>query len=330
MGKEYKKIHRLLNEVMMMRAEEGVNAEVLAEHYGVTERTIFRDIETLQQTGVPINFDHKTGGYKVGDEFFMQPVELTFEEGLAVCTLLSHIAESGQIPFIEPAVRAVMKIKSQMSDELREELSELDRHINIQLAASSEGEEVRDVYERVRDAISRRQTLMCTYESVGNGEGAAFEFEPYALFFGKRAWYVYGMHSGRGEVRCLKLQRFVTIQELKQTYEIPEGFDVEKYIGLAWRMIRGTERYQIVLYFDESFADTIADTRWHKTQELAYLDDGSLEFRCEVDGLDEIQWWVLGMGPYCKVVEPVELAERVKELAEGVVKQYVASEQDAS
>ena len=35
MGKEYKKIHRLLNEVMMMRAEEGVNAEVLAEHYGV-------------------------------------------------------------------------------------------------------------------------------------------------------------------------------------------------------------------------------------------------------------------------------------------------------
>ncbi|QDU34020.1 HTH domain protein [Poriferisphaera corsica] len=322
MSKEYKKIYRLLGELTMIRAEDGVNADVLAGRYGVAKRTIFRDIETLQETGIPVFFDHGSGGYRVSDAFFMPPVELTYEEGLAVCTLLSHIADGGQIPFIEPASRAVMKLKSQMGDELRRELSEMDRHIGVHLAASSEGEEVRDVYERVRDAIVDRVVLECEYESVGGGEGGAFEFEPYTLYFGKRAWYVYGMHSGRGEVRCLKLQRFATIQELDKKFVMPKDFEVATHLGNAWRMIRGKKRHEVVLRFDAGFAETVADTRWHKTQELVYLEDGGLEFRCEVDGLDEIVWWVMGMGPHCKVIEPRELVEKVKGLVKEMATVY--------
>ena len=322
MGKEYKKIYRLLGELTMIRAEDCVNADVLAEHYGVTKRTIFRDIETLQESGIPVSFDHSCGGYRVSDDFFMPPVELTFEEGLAVCTLLSHIADGGQIPFIEPASRAVMKIKSQMCDDLRQELGEMDRHIGVHLAASSEGEEVRDVYERVRNAIVSRSVLLCEYESVGCEQCERFEFAPYALYFGKRAWYVYGMHGGREAVRCLKLQRFVTIHETGAYFQMPDDFRVDQHHGNAWRMIRGEEVYDVVLRFDAEFAETVADTRWHKTQEVQYLDDGGLEFRCQVEGLDEIVWWVLSMGPHCKVIEPKALVERVRTLAENVVELY--------
>ena len=45
-------------------------------------------------------------------------------------------------------------------------------------------------------------------------------------------------------------------------------------------------------------------------------------FRCKVDGLDEIVWWILSMGPHCVVNNPSELAERVRELAAGIVSQY--------
>ena len=45
-------------------------------------------------------------------------------------------------------------------------------------------------------------------------------------------------------------------------------------------------------------------------------------FRCKVDGLDEIVWWILSMGPHCVVKKPKELVERVKELATRMVKNY--------
>ncbi len=45
-------------------------------------------------------------------------------------------------------------------------------------------------------------------------------------------------------------------------------------------------------------------------------------FRCKVDGLDEIVWWILSMGPHCVVNKPPELADRVGELAAGIVSQY--------
>lgn len=46
-------------------------------------------------------------------------------------------------------------------------------------------------------------------------------------------------------------------------------------------------------------------------------------FRCKVDGLDEIVWWILSMGPHCVVNKPPELADRVGELAAGDRKSVV-------
>lgn len=76
---------------------------------------------------------------------------------------------------------------------------------------------------------------------------------------------------------------------------------------------------------DKSFADTLADTRWHPTQKIDWHEDGSLTFRCRVDGLDAIVWWVLGLGPHVVVNQPKELADRVKTLAAEIVKNYSAA-----
>ena len=87
-------------------------------------------------------------------------------------------------------------------------------------------------------------------------------------------------------------------------------------------MIRGVPRCEVVLEFDASFAETIADTAWHRTQRIEHLDDGGIVFRCTVDGLDEIVWWVLSMGSACRVIEPPELRERVREQASSVAAMY--------
>jgi predicted DNA-binding transcriptional regulator YafY len=136
-----------------------------------------------------------------------------------------------------------------------------------------------------------------------------------------------GYHGGHDQVRCLKLNRFTRVEELPEhSYEIPKDFSLKAHFGNAWRMIKGDKTYKVHLLFDAQFAEGIADTHWHDTQEIDERDDGSLDFRCKVDGLDEIVWWVLSMGPHCQVIEPKELAERVRKLAAETAGLYAAKE----
>ncbi|GAB4195180.1 MAG: transcriptional regulator [Phycisphaeraceae bacterium] len=327
MSEKYGRIHRLLRILTLIQAETGWNAKRLADECGTTERTIYRDFEMLEGAGIPYYYDEQTKGYRVRRDFFMPPVELTLDESLALIMLAGQVGEKDQIPFTRAAGRVVAKVKSRLPEKVRRELGELDRHIEIQLAKASSEDGIRDVYDHVCNAIATRRALMCSYESIANRESSdageeVFQFDPYRLYFDQRAWYTLGYHHGRGEVRCLRLNRFVRVSPTDKAYEIPEDFSLESHLGKAWRMIRGDKTYQVELIFDKEFADTIASTHWHPTQVIEWLEDGGIVFRCEVDGLDEILWWVLSMGPHCVVRQPQELAQRVADLARQMINLY--------
>lgn len=347
---DYSRVHRLLKVLTLIQAGGGWNAARLAEACGTTERTIYRDLNMLEGAGIPYFFDDETRTYRIRRDFFMPPVELTLEEALALICLTDRIADGEQIPFMKPASRAVAKLRGRLPATIRDALEQVDPHIEVRLAAAMPSDGVVDVYELVRQAIAKRRELVCAYEPVrshlkdgsidetekdpqvdgqshatsagDSASGPTFTFRPYCLFFGQRAWYTIGARSDRDEPRCLKLSRFARMEPTETPYMLPDDFSLTAYLGKAWRMIRGRREYQVELHFDAHFAETIADTHWHATQEVEWLDDGSILFRCEVDGLDEIVWWILSMGPHCTVRQPDELARRVRELAEATAQRY--------
>ena len=223
--------------------------------------------------------------------------------------------------------RAINKVRGQLPQSIRNELEAIEDHVAIKLAAASPPEGSADVYETVRRALAGRKALRCEYESLNGSKKktGGFIFKPYTLLFNQRSWYAIGHHSQHNETRCLKLNRFTKIEPTEEGFEIPKDFSVQRHLGNAWRMIRGEKSFKVELSFDAEFAETIADTHWHSTQDVIWNDDGSITFKCTVDGLDEIVWWILSMGPHCVVKKPKELAEQVKMLAAAVVGKYAKS-----
>ncbi|MBI1367073.1 MAG: WYL domain-containing protein [Planctomycetes bacterium] len=324
---DYSRIHRLLRILTLIQSDGDWTAQRLAQTCSVTVRTIYRDMKMLEGAGIPYFFDTRTNGYRVRRDFFMPPVSLTLDESLALIALGEHVGDKEQIPLTRAAGRAITKIRSQLPAAMRDELERLDGHIDIRLARAGPHEGIADVYEQMRAAIAGGRILRCQYDSIdgtrrGRRGETSFDFSPYTLFFSQRAWYVLGHHAGRRAVRCLKLNRFSAVQPTARSFKIPRTFSVDRHLGDAWRMIRGSESYGVELRFDAAFAETIADTHWHHTQEIEWHADQSITFRCCVDGLDEIVWWILSMGPHCVVIEPVELADRVRDLAQGMVDAY--------
>lgn len=313
----YTRVHRLLRIITLIQgAARSWTAAALAEACGVEERTIYRDLTELEGVGIPVRFDRSSGGYRLPPEFFLPPIQLSIDESLALAALCEQVAGAGQIAGLEPAWRALTKLTAALPAAVRDELSERRGDLRLQLAASEDPLSSADVFERVRAAIADRTVLDCLYEAAdAEGQPERFDFHPYTLLFSVRAWYAVGHHAARGSLRTLKLSRFAALRPTDRTFSIPDNFSLESYLGNAWRMIRGETTYAVELEFDADVAAGIGETRWHATQEIEPRPDGSILMRCTVDGLDEIVWWVLSMGPSCRVLRPAALAERVAELA---------------
>jgi len=150
MGKLYPRIYRLLDILMLVRSNEGWNGDRLAEHFHTTKRNIYRDLDVLRKTGIPIDYDDESKSYRVRRDFFMPPIDLTLDEALALTALADRIGEADQIACMRPAAQASMKIRSQLPAALRRHLSQIDAHVAVQLARSSPEGGMADVYEKVR------------------------------------------------------------------------------------------------------------------------------------------------------------------------------------
>lgn len=320
MPADYSRIHRLLKIITLIQSGGTWNAARLAAETGATERSIYRDLKALDAAGVPVVFDDELKSYVIGRDFFLPPVQIRPEEALALIAMAEQVGGTEQVPHLTPAVQAAQKLRSQLPVGIRNHLEKSDGKVSIRLAAASSPESTQDIFARVHAAIENRQQMLVAYESLrasrsGEPTDHKFKFDPYALMFNLRSWYVIGHSHKHREVRSFKLSRFVRTELTNVTFELPKGWSLDKHLGNAWRMIRGKPRVEVELIFDAEFADTIDETRWHKTQQTDTNPDGSLTFTATVDGLDEIVWWVLSMGPYCRVVRPTELADRVRELA---------------
>jgi predicted DNA-binding transcriptional regulator YafY len=319
---EYTRVHRLFRLIILIQGSAYLNARRLAELCETSERNIYRDLEMLAGAGVPISFDPAAGGYSLRKDFFLRPVELTLEEAMAVLMLADRVGANEQIPHVAEAGKAGEKLRAILPQKIREMIDEAMPRVVVSLARAS-NEPTSEVYAIVREAITNRRAVECEYESpkhkaAGNDKSSLnierFRFDPYSLYFGQRAWFVVGLHHGRGEVRTLKLSRFTRCSSIDRPYLIPDDFSLDRHFGQAWRMVPSGSMHDIQLHFDAAFAETVADTHWHDSQEVDWNEDGSIEMRFRVDGLEEIVWWIMGYGPHCRVSEPEELRQRVAEL----------------
>jgi predicted DNA-binding transcriptional regulator YafY len=104
----------------------GVTANELADRFGVTLRTIYRDLESLQDAGMPIRADRgRGGGYALDKNYQLPPVNFTAREAALLVALARLAVEQRLIPFPQAIERAADKVKSALSTSAQRELLQL-------------------------------------------------------------------------------------------------------------------------------------------------------------------------------------------------------------
>jgi len=296
--------------------------DALARELEVSRRTVFRDLNMLELAHIPYYYDRERNGYRITSHFFLPPVNLDLTEALSLMLLAARRRTSTALPWSGHANRAVMKLTSALPGPIREQLASLVEHLEMRQAPSARHEGVDTLLGELAGAISRRRVCRMVYISFYERKQLRMTVQPLRLMFIQRAWYLLAWNEKVRQVRTLKLGRIKSVAVTDRTFTRPDESVIREHFGGAWSMIPEGKCYTIHLHFDKQVAGNVAEVQWHPSQQTAFRDDGSLDFRVRVDGLGEITWWILGYGDKVRVVTPAALARKVRSIAERVVGLY--------
>jgi len=145
----------------------GVTAEVLAERFGVTIRTMYRDLDTLRAADLPLSAERgRGGGYALDKSYSLPPVNFTAREAALLVALGRFAVETRLLPFEETLQRALDKVRAALSTSAQRELmGRLDELAFVGIPSLPIAKPVRAAVER---AWFEQQTLRITYRD-GNG-----------------------------------------------------------------------------------------------------------------------------------------------------------------
>jgi len=137
-------------------------------------------------------------------------------------------------------------------------------------------------------------------------------------------WYLIAFCHRRERVLTFAVSRMREVLLLKTGFSIPADFDCKRINGPFGSF--GGDLYRVRILFSKKLAPYIEERRWHPSQEIKRLDNGSLILELETSHLFEIRQWVMSWGSGAQVLEPQRLRDDIVRELEESLRNYVRSD----
>jgi predicted DNA-binding transcriptional regulator YafY len=315
---------RWLKLLMTIQGGRPYTVGELARRLGVSVRTIYRDLEHMQDANVPLYYDDEKKAYRLTENFHLPPLHFDSDELLTLITTLGFMRRSGPAAHRRTADALVDKLLAALPGGLRSAAGDLDRVLVIDPlpSRSVEDEQIVTALER---AVQTRRRVTIRYAALNQGgQESERTIRPYGLAHRGTALYVIGFCESRQDLRTFRVGRIRTIKVLPQTFEPPADFDLDQYLLDLWGITDGPEMH-VRLRFLPQVAQLAQETRWHHTQQVTREPDGGAIVTFTTRGRDELARWLAGYGGNVVVLDPPELREAVLALGRDIVAAYAAT-----
>jgi len=298
------KLDRLLGILNTLLQNERVTAPYLAEKFEVTRRTIGRDIDALCMAGIPIvTYQGTGGGISIAEGFKLDKSVLTTSELSGIIAALRGIASVSRASHIE---RTLDKLGANSDAVIS-----LSEPIVIDLASHYKSYLTQKI-EVIKQAILERRLIEFDYY-YDKGESHR-RIEPYLVIFQWTSWYVFGFCLERMDWRIFKLNRLWDLSLHEESFAArnipPEKRDFNSHLS---------DDTKLVATFDKSVKYQLIETygldSFYETKE-------GLHFEVGFTNQSYMVSWLLGFGDKVKVLEPKNIADEIRSIAENILKRY--------
>lgn len=220
------RIDRLIAILTTLQSKKFVTADVIADKYEISIRTVYRDLKALGEIGVPIAFEDGRG-YSILQGFFLPPILLTSEEANAlilISSLSEKFADKTTKKHIENALN---KIKAVLRTADKGKADDLQSQIRIYNPPTKE--ESTDFLTEIQNAITDKTKLQIEY--VNNSlEQSKREIEPIGLTFYSNQWHLVAWCWKRNAYRDFKVNQIKKLSNRQEPFNKQNHYDINDYI----------------------------------------------------------------------------------------------------
>jgi len=303
----------------------GVTVKELAEKFEVSERQIYRDISTIENT-LRVPLVRQAGGrtvrlrLKAGYLPGLSPESAT----VIFLSLLQQkgSALSGHLNEIKDALIATLF--KYHYDPRALAVEKLQNRIHIVEETLADPEKTGALFNVLVEAIRDSHRVKLWYFVAYNGEETERVVEPYGLICKHQNWYLVGRCLTRNGIRVFRVDQIRDVfPYTSERFEYPADFSLSAYMAASWGVINDGEIYRVLLKFQKQVAHRVKNIRYHPSQKLEKdLPDGSALVSFAVGGITEMKGWLLQWGDMVEVLEPLWLRDEMREAAEGIARIY--------
>ncbi len=326
------KTERLFALVLLLQNRPNMTSRDLAEHFAVSRRTIFRDLRTLGESGVPLTYA-EDGGYEILDGYQLPPLMLSAREAATLLVGAEFTKLQPDASLRTDADAVAMKIRSVLPDSVKgyidslQERTVLSPFHETQSTRSATGDE-QGLWFELSEATARQRVVKMTYYVASRDEETVREVDPLGLVYYADHWNLIAYDHLRETVRNFRLDQIRKLRTRFDTFERPAGFDLREFLrerGESPTNVRMTVRFQ-----DRAWRwarpQMPADVEQELPEPAADGGGGWTRVTFEFENVDYVARWLLRYGTDADVVEPEALREAVAAQARAVAAQYAPVE----
>ncbi|WP_270940191.1 helix-turn-helix transcriptional regulator [Romboutsia lituseburensis] len=297
------KINRLTEIIVTLLNKNTVTAKELADKFSVSTRTIYRDIEELSLSGIPVYMTKgKNGGISILEGYSVNKTILSDNDKQSLLIALKTL-EATNYPEINSVIN---KIGFMLNKE------ELSNWIDIDFSRWGSDLNENDKFNQIKMAILNNKTIEFSYiNSYGNYSTRIIE--PMKLVYKGQTWYIYGFCRLKKEARVFRIKDLVVKNEkfirrnIKDINMTPSKQMIENIVNLKLKFTKD------VLYriFDDFDQNRIIDNQ-----------DSTYEVNIELPENEWLYGYILSFGSSVEVIEPRYIRDVILNKMKETIKLY--------
>ncbi len=318
---------------------EGVPLRRLAEEFGVSERTIQRDFEVLEELGFPIEHEEDHCGkrfWRLPADFFRTgPLVLGLTEAISL-HLAAHFFDPLAGTHFAEGLRTILeKIRSQLPERTLDYFRELNETIYVRRTGVTDYSAQAETIRTLTDAAHTRRTVEITYRALWRGAAYSTRYDPYGLVYYDGDLFLVGYSHRAGALRIFKITRVTEALPTDQRFRRPADFSLEENFRASFGIFQPTgEPVEICVRFRGPVAALVEERVWHESQRLEWLPSDQTLFESASDEPDsllasfrlanlvEFKRWIKGYGDMAEILRPAWLRDEMHAELRAAARQY--------
>lgn len=308
------RIDRISAILIQLQSRRVVKAADIAERFNISLRTVYRDIRTLEEAGIPL-IGEAGVGYSIMDGYRLPPVMFTREEATAFLTAEKFVEKLTDTSTDEHYKSAMYKVRAILKTAEKDLLENMDGNIEVFKSHSQQQVNNKDHIQTLLNSIAHKHILTIDYFANHSQEHTKRDIEPIGIFYKDSSWHLIAFCLLRDAYRDFRVDRINQVCDTGIVYKSKHP-TLKDYVA---QTAKDQELELVIMQVEKSIHNYLEHQKYYSGFVSEKNVGSKIEMTFLTASLEGFARWFMMFGDKAEIVSPDNLKERIAALASSIV-----------